>query len=569
MSWKVFSNFMRNKWIWIGCLVLLAYLSPYVIYGEATHIRVHDNLDSNIVWYKVLAESGNIFTLHDVQLPYAINGLPRSALPSAFDAVVWLYVLFEPMTAYTISQTIMRFAAFFGMYLLLTRFVLKEETSPWIKVGVPLTFAMLPYWPSGALSIAGLPLALYAFLLIRKYQKAAPKHAWVLLGLIPFFSNFILTFVFFLALMGVLWLIDRIRYRQWNWPFFTAIAGMTAVYVINNYLLITSMFFDATFNSHREELELGFNDFHRSYELGWENFLYGHTHDEAQQAYIIVPLMLLALWIAMMKRQQPKLLMTLLLTNLLLSFWYAFWYWEGWRLIKDNVSIANTFNFARVHFLDPPIWYIIFALALVILWKQLKFGKLLAVILIILQCLWLFSLTEEFKYRVVGTPSFEEFYSEELFAEIRDYIGEPQDSYRVVSIGMHPTIAQFNGFYTLDTYNNSFPLEYKHAFREVIAGELEKSSELADYFDNWGGRLYMYVADHGKNYMFTKDRNEPIEQLDINTEALQALGGEYIFSAVEIKNAEDLGLELADTFTQEESPWEIYLYQVANQGQGT
>lgn len=130
MSFKAFSNFMHNKWIWLGCLILLAYLSPYVIYGEDVHIRVHDNMDSNIVWYKVLAESGSIFTLTDVQLPYAIDGLPRSALPSAFDAALWLYVLFEPITAYTISQTIMRFAAFFGMYLLLTRFVVKKRQHP-------------------------------------------------------------------------------------------------------------------------------------------------------------------------------------------------------------------------------------------------------------------------------------------------------------------------------------------------------------------------------------------------------------------------------------------------------
>ncbi|WP_066190222.1 MULTISPECIES: DUF6044 family protein [Gracilibacillus] len=561
MWWKRFNNFMKAKWIWIGCLVILAYLSPYLIFGEATHIRVHDNMDSNIVWYKVLAESGHIFTLQDIQLPYAVNGLPRSALPSAFDAVVWLYVLFEPMAAYTISETVMRFAAFFGMYLLLTRFILKEETSPWIKVGVPLAFALLPYWPSGALSIAGIPLALYGFLMIRKYRKQAPRHVWLLLFLIPFFSNFILSFVFFLAIMGIWWFVDRIRFGNWNWAFFTAIAGMTSIYLLKNYLLITSMFFSSDFTSHRAELELGENTFQRSYELGWENFLYGHTHDEAHQAYIIVPFMLLALLTAILKNRQPKLLMILFLANLVLSFWYAFWYWEGWRLIKDHISIVNEFNFARIHFLDPPIWYIIFALALLIMWKHLKFGKYLAMLAVVGQCMFLFVLTEDIKYREVGTPSFEEFYSEDLFADIQEYIGEDPSSYRVVSIGMHPTIAQFNGFYTLDTYNNSFSLAYKHAFREIISGELEKNPHLKNYFDNWGGRLYMYVAEHGENYMYTKDKNEPIEQLDINTDALQALGGEYILSAMEIGNAESLSLDLEEVFTDKESPWEIYLYR--------
>ncbi|GIO24709.1 DUF6044 family protein [Oceanobacillus sp. J11TS1] len=562
MSFKAFSNFMHNKWIWAGCLILLAYLSPYVIYGEDVHIRIHDNMDSNIVWYKVLAESGQIFSLKDVPLPYAIDGLPRSALPSAFDAALWLYVLFEPITAYTISQTIMRLAALFGMYLLLTRFVVKKETTPWITVGVSLAFAMLPYWPSGVLSIAGMPLALYVFLMIRQYRTKAPKHTWVLLCLIPFFANFVLSFVFFLAVIGVLWLIDRIRYKQWNWTFFAAIAIMTSLFLMKDYLLITSMFFDDSFTSHREELELSHNTFERSYELAWENFLYGHTHDEAIQAYIIIPIILFALWLALVKKRQPKWLYTLFLLNLVLSFWYAFWYWEGWQPLKENISVLNTFNFARIHFMDPPIWYIAFALALGIIWRFRKIGKLLVIAVIIWQCYMLFGLSEEFKYREVNTPTFKEFYSKELFTSIQEYIGEDPSDYRVVSVGLHPTIAQYNGFYTLDTYNNSFPLEYKHAFREVIAGELEKSPSLQNYFDTWGGRLYMYVAEHGKNYMFTKNRNEPIQDLAIDTTALKELGGEYVLSAVPIENARDIGLSLEETFTEQDSPWEIYLYYI-------
>ncbi|MFD1067771.1 DUF6044 family protein [Oceanobacillus locisalsi] len=562
MSFKAFSNFMHNKWIWVGCLVLLAYLSPYVIYGEDVHIRVHDNMDSNVVWYKLLAESGSIFTLTDVALPYTIDGLPRSTLPSAFDAALWLYVLFEPITAYTISQGLMRFAAFFGMYLLLTRFVVKKETTPWITVGVSLAFAMLPYWPSGVLSIAGIPLALYVFLTIRKYRTKAPKHAWILLCLIPFFANFVLSYVFFLAIIGLLWLIDWIRTKNWNGAFFASIAIMTSIFVMKNYLLITSMFFDDSFTSHREELALSGNSFERSYELSWENFLYGHTHDEAVQAYIIIPVILLAVLLALFKNRQPKWLFSLFLINLALSFWYAFWYWEGWEPLKENISVLNTFNFARIHFMDPPIWYIAFALALLLFWQWRRLGKVLVVALILGQCLLLFGQAEEFKYREANTPTFKEFYSEELFSSIQNYIGEDPSDYRVVSIGLHPTIAQFNGFYTLDTYNNSFPLQYKHAFREVIAGELDKSPNLEHYFDTWGGRLYMYVAEHGKNYMYTKDRNEPIEELAIDTDALKELGGDYILSAVPIENADDIGLDLEETFTDPDSPWEIHLYSV-------
>ncbi|PAV30905.1 hypothetical protein CIL05_04105 [Virgibacillus profundi] len=558
----LYTNFMKSKFILIGCLILIGYLLPYYILGEDTHIRVHDNLDSNIVWYKLLVESGQIFSLTDAALPNVINGLPRSALASGLDAMVWLYLLFEPMTAYTIGQTVMRFTAFFGMYLLLKRFIIRVRVPDWVSVGVALGFAMLPFWPSGMLSIAGLPLALYIFLTIRKDGRKTPKRYWVLLFVFPFLSNFILTMVFFLGVMGIFWLVDWIRLKRVNWPFFIAIASMTVIYLIKNYLLIFSMFFDEGFTSHRSENSLGHKDLPGTIELFIHNFFNGHTHDLAVHSMIIIPVIGMAFLVAAYRNIRPKLLLSLFIFNVLLSLWYAFWYWEGWRVVKDNFMIANTFNFSRIHFFDPAIWYICFALALAVLWKHLRFGKVLVACLILLQYGMLFVLNEESKYSEIGTPTFKEFYSEELFSEIEDYIGMEQSDYRVVSIGIHPTIAQYNGFYTLDTYNNSFPLEYKHQFREIIAPELEKNPELKSYFDTWGGRLYMYVGQLGKNYLFTKNSDEVIEALDINTEALQDLGGDYIFSALPIENYDDNGLDFEESFEKEGLPWEIWVYRV-------
>src|SRR5699024_9847615 len=241
---SVSRNFTTNRLIILACLVILAYLLPYYVLGENTHIRVHDNLDSNIVWYKLLSESGMIFSLPDSTLPQVINGLPRSALASGLDAAVWLYVLFEPFTAYTISQTIMRFVAFFGMFILLKKHVLRDQDEPLITVGVALCFAMLPYWPSGALSIAGLPLALHIFF----------------------------TIIFFLYLIGVLWIFDWLRTKHFNHSFFLSIASITIVFILKNYMLLYSMFIDSGFVSHRNDMNLGYKDLSGTIELLWKNF---------------------------------------------------------------------------------------------------------------------------------------------------------------------------------------------------------------------------------------------------------------------------------------------------------
>lgn len=550
---NVFSNY---KHILIACVVMAVYLSPYYILGENAHIRLHDNLDSNIVWYKLLVESGQFFSMSE--LPNVINGLPRSTLATPFDFMVWLYVLFEPMTAYAIGQTVIRLAGFFGMYWLLRRFI----DSKWIVTGVALTFAFLPFWPSGWLSIAGLPLALHLFLSIRERGWQARWYHWLALMVIPFFSNFILTFVFFLGLMGVVWLIDWIRNKQSNWAFFTAIAGMTSVYLVKNYMIIYSMFINEGFTSHREDLDLGHNNLSSTIDLFFENFLTGHTHDMAVHTSIILPVIGLAFIVAAYRRMMPKLLVGLVLFNAALSLWYAFWYWEGWRIVKDNIMVANTFNFSRIHFFDPVIWYIAFALALWLLWKHMHFGKIIVTALIMAQFLNVFSVNEEIKYGRIGTPTFAEFYSEELFDSIEAYIGEDQSDYRVVSIGLHPTIAQYNGFYTLDTYNNSYPLKYKYKFREIIAPELAKNDSIQNYFDTWGGRLYMYTDKLGKDDDLTKNSDVVLDHLNINTEALAKLGGDYIFSAVPIKNFQENDLVYERSFENNTSPWKIYLYRV-------
>jgi hypothetical protein len=42
------------------------------------------------------------------------------------------------------------------------------------------------------------------------------------------------------------------------------------------------------------------------------------------------------------------------------------------------------------------------------------------------------------------------------------------------------------------------------------------------------------------------------------------LGVEYIFSAVEIGNGEQLGLKLEKVFERDDSPWRIYVYAAPN-----
>ena len=101
----------------------------------------------------------------------------------------------------------------------------------------------------------------------------------------------------------------------------------------------------------------------------------------------------------------------------------------------------------------------------------------------------------------------------------------PEDQYRVASIGLHPAIAQYNGFYTLDSYNNFYPLTYKYQFRKVIENELAKNKTIRTYFDEWGGRRYIFTDELGKHYMFKKSSKKRVENLQLRTDVFKEMGG--------------------------------------------
>jgi hypothetical protein len=555
-----FKKNKNKKYISLALLMIIVWVAPYFILGQDAHLRVHDNLDSNLGWYKVLKNSGQLFAPSNAPIHQIINGqLSRDAFYSQYYLMVILFSILPPMVAYGMSQLITRVIAFLGMYLLLNKYVLKEKNYGIIRVGVALTFALTPYWPSGMLSILGMPLALWAFLNIRKGDKSWQNYT--VLTVLPFLSSFVLGFFFFLASMGIFWLIDLFRTKKWNLRLFFSILYMSVIYILIDYRLVASMFLphEAT---NREAFVESNNNFIQTLQLIVKNYVFSHNQDRTISQYVILPLTLICLCIVLVKGnwKKEKLFIGLHVLNLVLSVWYAFWFFQGFQPLKNHFSILTTFNFSRFHYLRPMIIYILFALSLKMVWKIGRYGKIIAAICIAAQFLALIPYNEQVYYK--SSPTYRQFFAEKQFSNIKKYIGLPVNQYRVVSVGIHPDIAQYSGFYTLDTYSNIYPLAYKKNFREIIAPELGKNKALANYFDYWGGRCYVFVDELGQNYMFSKYSSKKIEHLHLNTSKLKQMGGLFILSAVPILNAEENHLLLKKVFQSKESYWKIYLYKV-------
>lgn len=568
----------------LGALIIFLFWFPYLFRGQDTHVKTFDNLDCHVAHTKVLAESGKAFSLDpNTKLDNFANGLPLSGVDSGYNVMTWLFMIFAPFTAYALNDLLVRLAAFLGMYLFLRKYIIKDEGKQFSRIafGSALCFSLLPFYPAGGLSVAGIPLVLYSFFNILK-RRQRPLDFLVIL-VYPFYSKLALAGFFVMAVLLVIFLIDWLREKKVNLYYLGGLALMTVGYLLAQFHLIYS-FLAPGFTSHREEIRVvGLSTAEALYR-SLQSFIFDRVNEVGAQHLFVMGAAALAIGVALFKKISARLMTTLIITTMLTAVLWGFKYWSGVIPIREKYQLLNAFDFSRFYWFNPFLWYVIFALALVII-SKIKWGKSLVPLFIIFQLLYMFvNYNWEYRYLLgikssyAGSPltyslSYKEFYSEKLFKDIREFINKPQHDYRVASIGMQPAISQYNGFYTLDIYTDIYPLVYKHQFRRIIEKELEKSPLLRKTFDETGKRCFLFAAElsgikriSGEIFsrgITKKDSGRlKIKNLEINSAAMKEMGGQYIFSAVEIRNYAQNNLTFERVFASKESPWKIYLYKV-------
>ena len=547
--------------------VLLAYILVPIILGEDAYVTIHDNLDGEFVYKLLLKESGQAFNYNtDAVIPNVMNGIPRSAYRTGLDVTLLLFYLFHPYYAYIANHTIIHLIAFFGMVLLLKRHFLKDDRLLPIAVLISLCFALVPFYSQFGLSVAGQPLLLFAFLNIREHQSKFTDY--LIIMLFPFYSHFALVAPFILAFLILIMALDLAGSRSWNKSYLGAVALLTVTYLLVESQMLLAFFMNNAFTSHRsvwnrwQDLHLASN-LKRSFDI----LLHTQYHTGTFPTIIILTTSIAAmvLMIARKKINRPVVFIaaSILFICLISGFhdWIVF-------MLGNRISALKSFNISRFYFLLPTLWMLLMALSILELAKYKVIAPLVWFI-VIAQLAVTLNANDEFKYNVklilgrpIDQPTFRQFFAQQLFSGIDQYIKIPKDSYRVVSIGLHPSIAQYNGYYTLDSYQVNYSLQYKNSFRRIIAPELNKNQELKKYFDDWGNRCYVFVDELGKGTTFSKNDTKKIHSLDLDTRAFKDMGGKYIFSSVEIVNHQQNNLKFESHFSNVESYWDIYLYRV-------
>jgi hypothetical protein len=365
---------------------------------------------------------------------------------------------------------------------------------------------------------------------------------------------------------------------------------MVALYAASEYRLLYETFLSADTVSYRVEWDNRARPYSQAAHVAVTFFLFSHNHAAAAQFPFILLAVLLALVLELDRarrrgallgalaepfrpasysrpsRRLVLLVLVFLCGALALEVGLYFWDFTQSLIAATGITALRLFGFHRLQWFHPLLFGLAFAWSLDLIWRR-RAGRAGVAVLLALQLGLLVWESDCIRVRREAGLSYREFYSPALFEEIQRHIGRSPADYRVASFGIMPTIALYNGFYTVDGFLSDYPLEYKHRFRRVIAAELEKDSFLRDVWDKWAAHVHLYSAELGmivgyrKGGYYTKDHAvHAVEDLRFDPAALRSLGCEYVLSAVEIKNHASLGLELDAVFERPDSPWQIYLY---------
>jgi hypothetical protein len=543
------SKRMASAWPFI--IILLWHL-PYFTAGEEASILIHDNLDSVIAWYKILLDKDLVFADPATEIPGIMHGLLRSSLPG-YDVAGLLFNSFGMYYGYAVNKLLMSLIAYCGMLMLLKKFISEQTSHSHVIRATSLLYALLPFW-SVTLSVAGLPLVFAAFIQLYRSEKIVKSWFWILIYGLG--SSLVLTGIFIFFLGGIFWLSDAIKKKRIHYTFTSGFMLLAMTFVLSHYPVISSTMHHSGYISHRTEMHAAGSTLAQSIKETFQIGLFGQLHAQSLHTLLVVPL-LMVLVIMWRKKSIPTQVYWMLAFIIATSVVYGLLTWEGLASLKQKQMSVFPVQLQRFHFFHPMLWYALFAIASVFLIKQFRLGKKILLGIFVIQFLYITSNHE----LVVNMrhPSFKDFFAASTFASIKaDHPKLLTD--QCVSIGIHPSVAQWNGLNTIDGYFADYPLVYKHAFRQVIAPALEQDDQIREYFDHWGSRCYAFSSEVGTQIPMRRNSSIIISKPFINYEVALNLGCRYILSGFPIEgNATQLTLKGSYNSTTD---LPIYLYQI-------
>ncbi len=556
----------------ISVAAIIIILSVALIRGESLFIPIHDNLEDYIVRFQVMKNNHLFWEIH-ATAPM-LGGLDRNYLTSDLKAYLWLYMLMPTYIAYIVGFAIkialsVVGSAFLGKTILEDRY--KEYSNIIVLCG--LAYGLAPNYPAAAFGFASLPLFMAFVIRLYKSPESLRKSNLLFFLLYPVLSDLFWFGIFLCGYLVAAFIIDALVSKKPKFRLLLATLLLSLGYIVVEWRLVYLVLFvgEQTIRETMVIESLPAGQILKSIAAG---FGVGHYHSAAAHTYIVLPVCatsFVTINLRRLRERKWRLIFRDPFTHLLLLILFnaIIFGIDNSEIFKELVAtMAPTLkgiSMARTLWFNGFLWYFAFAIALC----RIKNTRIKHVLLILAL---FFVVINGSTYNHISLNTYEalaetgvvekqhlsysEFYSTELFDDILgkiDYKGEWSVAY-----GMHPAVLEYNGIATLDGYCAIYPEAYKERFRRLIAPELEVDEVHRAYYDDWGGRAYIFSNELEFSPSITPSVSKT--NLLFDAEVFRQMGGRYVFSRVEIVNASEMNLELVGQFSNMNSPYNIFVY---------
>ena len=569
-------------------LIGICYL-PIFFFQENSIVIGHDNVDCDLSFKSILKTSGHLFCVNpNHEIDAIFQNFKVNYIHSAFNFSNLFYYFFSTFWAYILNGLFARIIGYTGAYCLLKNYFSIQENRKLLLLS--LMYALMPFYSIYGISIMGLPFLYLSFINLSNKDNTLLSLCFIIFY--SSYSHFFLVGPFLILFFSAFML----KKKHQNANYLLGLIVLVFSFILFNSLFIYEFLLGEV--SHRIE----FNEMKRSslfissafYEF-IDLVLFGIVHFSN---FFIGPLLILVIiypkrWVVL-----PELM-----AIISISFITVFYEHFSSKIMFTPTRLTLLFpllilfSYAKILREKTQFWvygkYIIIAQILINVNNDIEIGGNIKRLLgfkseayvqnlnnriikrfnenikekkwpyVQIASFGFFGSDMQIRERVLGYEDtyYNEFFSSSSFDQIKRYIG-PQS--KTLSLGFHPSITHFNQVNSLDSYQVFYPLKYKHAFRDIIAPELNKNIFLKEYFDYWGNRVYAFSNELFQSCKFDCNRsleeNHKIKQLNIDLEAFAKMGGTHIISAVEILNATYINLSLIKKIDHPKSRYVFYLY---------
>lgn len=559
--------------LWVAAAIFFGALSIYYLPPGQAWARVHEYLEGPGFPHFVIRarQSWFLFDLGHI-VPQALNGISLNALAlSDFAVGPNLYLLFEPFTAYAISQFLFRTLGAIGMYLLCRDYLLRTVTPEWrllIAVATALAFALINHFPARLGLTLYLPVFLWALANVVDGRRLSVSYvaifAYPLVWMFALGAYFIPPLLF--ALAGLLF---ALRHASWRRVAILAVAFSVFVVLVEIRDVILLLGEGDSSRSQLVPEGVPTFEFGESLRRFVEHLVRDPNGHHLQGKWpfgfvLVVGAAAVALWRRVRNAGPPDdqtrdltgwLGAGLLAVFLISAYWAVTSANELWVMHWIGISM----RIDRIDFASSVLWYCLIAVGAAILVQGGSLSRLagigmLALVLAYAGQQQMFGIKERIADALnapaqvslrdllvrrstgqdlgrVLPPNYLQlatFFRMDAFPQIDAALaplGDPS-GYRVISFALSSSIALFHGYYALDGAYHTAPLATAQAFQALFPQQ-----------DRLPTKNFQPLV---RPQEVLRDGIAPA----FDTCRFRSLGGRVVFSGARLLNADELGLQL-------------------------